>query len=364
MSLTQSLTKRAAQRSQYYDKLLTNLKKNGPFDVSFDINICDEIFNFQRNPFYHSTCMDFYQFIISATISRFVQGKQSWATKKDDKNNNNKNPNTADGGGVKSAITGIKYNLYRLSVNHPLHGRMKLIKQEFNKENMNAIFGIYLYENKKNKKLICYIEAKGVLFTKQKIKLVKKSRSDKYKRNANIISKSEIEFVKNPSMVGQISKKGVFLSSLKYDDITNNIYSNVYIDILNGFDNHLYLTGTGDHINAAHISDACLQFIYLIVRNCHNQRFRNKMGMNQEFLNKIDENCVMTVYKSDVEYKRFVELGLFKLRLIKIQFIHDEFTKKMNIPYGLNMIINVEQNDYICSNANLYACPVFLSSNL
>eukprot|EP01084_Bolivina_argentea_P158654 276340_1 len=351
------MASRARNRSKYYNKLITNITKTGITGCSFDINVYDEYFNFQRSPFYHRVNIDFYQFIIGAALSKYFQPK----TNSNESNNYNRKQQSNR---IENAITVLKHKLYRLSVNHPTFGSMKTIKYEMRKNgNMYITFGISLYDNKLNKKLICYIEGIGVLITKKRSKSLQKHRNKK-QQNKNVLTIENFPFVNKPSYVGKHNKKEVLLSDLRYDSKNNNLYALGFIDISNGFDSHPYLTGTGDHINAAHISELCLQFIYLLVRNCKKIKDIN-FEFDNEFIETIDVNSHLVLYESDIKFKKFVELGQFKLKVLKLEVVKDDkFIAMMKIPYAFKVWIYVEQHDQICADTEFSVCPIYLSSSL
>eukprot|EP01084_Bolivina_argentea_P108622 194127_1 len=362
------MAQRSSIQMQHLHQLITNIKSEGNTGYSFDMSILDDIFILQRVPFYLPSVLDVYAFLLPTAISNHMNG--SLKSKQNSHTSRSKTHSIP-----KSAIVTEKYLLHSLTATHPQYGRIEFIplNNYSDRDNGKVYFqaNIYLFNNRKDQKLLCKMQNVYVLFHKNKSKLVQEKRlKNQSTIKKNVICVNDFKFINNPLDVGEFTKSAVFLGDLQWND-NFDIFVNALITTDNGFDTHPWITGSGDHLNGQHILNCCKQFIYLLIRNCNQLQFNVFMSCFKIFVTtmKVMKPQHLAIYDVDLQFKQYLELGQFVLKLLSLKMIkaknnEDNSLWKFKAVYGFEVEVSVEQNQKQCNLVRVCACPVFSSSML
>ena len=307
--------------------------KNKQF-ASFNINVDNEHFPFQRLPFYQAPTIGFYEIAMSVYTFRLMQLPF----------------------GIQDILYQSKVELFRLTASHPKYceTHYKYTQNENFLEITNSLY------HSKGGSIIAKTYSKIInLSAKSKQRIVSRRENKKQNWKQLYVEPDDDEFIfAAPHTVGAYNKKLVFLGDLKVDGGDNKIYC----DGLNTFnkflENHPYFGGRGDHINHCGVYDILCQLSNLIVRNAYKFNYVKHKIMNHN--DKFDDNCIVTVGFCDINYRKRLELNtVYKVKIDDLKFMND-----MKYSFVIEVNARIIQHDIDATHAKFKIYPVFRRSYL
>ena len=315
----------------------------------------DDIFSFQRLPFYDSSVQDSYEYIITSFVAKqmnpsdFGSAFSFWFS-----------------GSLSAALLRMRYRLYSLSASHPRFGTIECTILDSKKEDKSYIeWTICLFRSQSERTLLSKLTLMNIVMAADKLKAVQRKRTAIRAVMETPLAK-DFEFAA-PADVGQLSPDAVFLGNL-WSVGGDGISAKGLISGENGFDAHPWITGSGDHINSCHAVAVCSQFVHLLSRNA--SELRGHSEVDQLFVDKVNAHCSLAIYSSESKFVKFLELGSFVVRLGSLRMIALEGERGgdpvsgFKVPFAFQVELAIEQNDRQCVMCTVKVCPVLLSSLL
>ena len=356
-----SKPKRSLLQQANHHKLITNVQPDPECSdtFTFEVQCIDEIFTFQRLPFYNASVQDFYEYICTSFVAK--QLKNTEFTRALSFNSF---------GSLSVALTQWEYRLYSLAASHPRFGTIQIkILENSNAPKHDKTYiewTLCFFNNRSERKLLSKMKMINIVMALHKLKSVQQRRIE-IRKTMETPSVKHFAFADRPSDVGQTDKAAVFLSDLILGG--DVISAAGLVSGENGFDSHPFITGSGDHTNSCHAMNIVSQFVHLLARN--SKRLKGIQGVDPVFVNTVDPHCSLAICSSDSKFKKFLELGSFTVYLESVSMIGKNINNRgwnsiqeFKVPYAFEARITIGQRGKQCVSSTVTVVPLLLSALL
>ena len=353
--------KRSRLQQANHHKLVTNVQPDPecPDTFTFEVQCIDEIFTFQRLPFYNASVQDFYEYICTSFVAKQLKNMEFTRAL-----------SFNSFGSLSVALTQWEYRLYSLAASHPRFGTIQLkILENSNAPKQDKTYiewTLCFFNDRLKRKLLSKMKMINIVMASHKLKSVQQRRIE-IRKTMKTPSVKQFAFAARPSDVGQTDKAAVFLSDLMLGG--DVVSATGLVSGENGFDSHPFITGSGDHINSCHVMNIVSQFVHLLGRN--SKSLKGIKGVDPVFVNTVDPHCSLAICSSDSKFKKFLELGAFTIHLESVNMIGENIENRswtpmqgLKVPYSFEARINIGQRDEQCVASTVKVVPLLLSALL
>lgn len=261
-----------------------------------------------------------------------------------------------------------RQHLYSLAATHPRFGRISWTTTQHGNGKQNVEALLCLFNNRSDRTLLFQVQWQSLnMLGSTASHSMEQRRAATQKMMQIPKSIDQFDFAL-PSDVGVChGPSSVFLSDL-HGLNEGSPFSKGRFTRESGFDAHPFHGGTGDHINTIHDHDICLQFVHLLQKNA--SELSEHQNVDAEFGKIVNPHRSLAVYEANLKFVRFLELGVFMVRLRSLRIIRigaedgDIAVRSFKVPFAFEVEMAIEQCQRQCVLSSVKVCPVFMSSLL